>query len=175
MKKYVFDACSLIYLTKINIKEMLPKLGDVIISSTVKNELIEDIETFKDAKTLKKNIKKKIIKESDYRIKDLFSTKTLGKGEKDTIEICLKNEGIPVTDDHQALNLSISLGLQPKTSEIILIDLLKKSIIDYEKFRTLFGELAVIKALKPEIITFFNKKAEEIIKIKNNKSMEEDK
>ncbi|KKL09157.1 hypothetical protein LCGC14_2568680, partial [marine sediment metagenome] len=132
MKKYVFDACSLIYLTKINIKEMLPKLGDVIVSSTVKNELIEDIETFKDAKTLKKNIKKKIIKESDYKIKDLFSTKIMGKGEKDTIEICLKNEGIPVTDDHQALNLSISLGLQPKTSEIILTDLLRKSIIDYE-------------------------------------------
>ena len=175
MKKYVFDACSLIYLTKINIKEMLPKLGDVIVSSTVKNELIEDIETFKDAKTLKKNIKKKIIKESDYKIKDLFSTKIMGKGEKDTIEICLKNEGIPVTDDHQALNLSISLGLQPKTSEIILTDLLRKSIIDYETFRILFGELAVIKALKPEIITFFNKKAEEIIKIKNNKSMEEDK
>ncbi len=175
MKKYVFDACSLIYLTKINIKEMLPKLGDVIVSSTVKNELIEDIETFKDAKTLKKNIKKKIIKESDYKIKDLFSTKIMGKGEKDTIEICLKNEGIPVTDDHQALNLSISLGLQPKTSEIILTDLLRKSIIDYEIFRILFGELAVIKALKPKIITFFNKKAEEIIKIKNKKSMEEDK
>ena len=175
MKKYVFDACSLIYLTKINIKEILPKLGDVIISSIVKNELIEDIETFKDAKMLKKNIKKKIIKESDYKIQDLFSTKILGKGEKDTIEICLKNEGIPVTDDHQALNLAVSVGLQPKTSEIILIDLLKKSIIDYEKFNTLFVELAVIKALKPEIIMFFNKKAEEIHKIKNNKSMEEDK
>ncbi len=173
MKKYVFDACSLIYLTKINIKELLPKLGDVIISSTVKNELIEDIETFKDAKALKKNIKRKIINESEYKIQGLFSTKILGKGEKDTIEICLKNEGIPVTDDHQALNLAISVGLQPKTSEIILLDLLKKSIIDYEKFGTLFGELAVIKALKPEIIIFFNKKAEEILKIKNNKAMED--
>ncbi|KKM66190.1 hypothetical protein LCGC14_1483650 [marine sediment metagenome] len=98
----------------------------------------------------------------------------MGKGEKDTIEICLKNGGIPVIDDHQALSLAISVGLQPKTSEIILIDLLKKSIIDYEKFNTLFVELAVIKALKPEIIMFFNKKAEEIHKIKNNKSMEED-
>ncbi len=175
MKKYVFDACSLIYLTKINIKEMLPKLGDLIISSTVKNELIEDIERFKDAKALKKNIAKKIIKETDYRIQDLFSTKNLGKGEKSTIEICLKNEWILVTDDHQALNLAISVGLQPKTSEIILLDLLKRSIIDYEKFNTLFGELAVIKVLKPEIIIFFNKKAEEINKTKNNKSMEENK
>jgi len=173
MEKYVFDACSLIYLTKINVKEILPKLGEVIISSTVKNELIEDIEKFKDAKTLKKNIKKKIIKESNYKIKNLFSTKNLGKGEKETIEICLNNEGIPVTDDYQALNLAVSVGLQPKTSEIILIDLLKRSIIDYEKFNTLFGELAVIKVLKPEIVTFFIEKAKEIIKIKNNKSMEE--
>ncbi len=162
-------------MTKINIKELLPKFGDITVSSTVKNELIEDIDKFKDAKMLKKNIKKKIIKESNYNTQDLFSTKNLGKGEKETIEICLKGEGILVTDDHQALNLAISIGLQPKTSEIILLDLLERAIIDHERFYTLFGELAVIKALKPEVITLINKKAEDIIKTKFIKSKEEDK
>ena len=175
MRKFVFDACSLIYLTKINIKEKLPKLGDIIVCSTVINELVEDINKFDDAKTLKKNIKKKIIKESDYKIKDLFSTKNLGKGEKDTIEICLKDEGVPITDDHKALNLALSVGLKPKTSEVILLDLLEKSIIDSKRFKKSLFDLAVIKALKPEILTFFSKKAEEIIRIKKIKSMEEDK
>jgi len=35
--------------------------------------------------------------------------------------------------------------------------------------------LNIIKVLKPETITFFNKKAEEILKMKNNKSTEENK
>ena len=166
MNKFVFDACSLIFLTKINIKEMLPKLGDVIVSSTVKSELIDDIEKLEDAKLLKKNINRKIIKESDYKIQNPFSTENLGKGEKETIEICLKSEGILVTDDSKALNLALRLGLKPKTSEVILLDLLQNEIIDQEKFTTLFRELAVIKALKPEVITFFNIKAEEINKLK---------
>jgi len=56
MTKFVFDACSLIYLTKINLKEKLTKLGEVIVSQTVKNELVEEIDQFEDAKTLNRNI-----------------------------------------------------------------------------------------------------------------------
>ncbi len=173
MTKFVFDACSLIYLTKINLKEKLAKLGEVIISQTVKNELVEDIDQFKDAKTLNRNIKNKKIRESSYKLKNFFTTKNLGQGEKDTIEICLKDEGVPVTDDHKALNLALSIGLKPKTSEVILLDLLKKSVIDYENFTKSFEELALIKALKPEVVNFFYKKAKEIIKNNVNNSTEE--
>jgi len=173
MTKFIFDACSLIYLTKINIKEKLTKLGEVIVSQTVKNELIEGIEQFEDAKILNKNIENKKIKESSYKLKKLFTTKNLGQGEKDTIEICLKDEGVLVTDDHRALNLALSVGLKPKTSEVILLDLLKKSAIDYKIFSKLFEELATIKALKPEVVKFFYKKAKEIIKNNINNSTEE--
>ncbi|TKJ23108.1 MAG: hypothetical protein CEE43_05160 [Promethearchaeota archaeon Loki_b32] len=173
MTKFVFDACSLIYLTKINLKEKLTKLGEVIVSQTVKNELVEEIDQFEDAKTLNRNIIKKKIRESSYKLKNLFTTKNLGKGEKDTIEICLKDEGALVTDDHKALNLALSIGLKPKTSEVILLDLLKKSIIDYENFTKSFEALALIKALKPEVVKFFYKKAKEIIKNNINNSTEE--
>ena len=170
MAKFIFDACSLIYLTKINIKEKLPKLGEVIVSQTVRNELVEEIDQFEDAKILNRNIKNKIIKESNYKLKNFFTTKNLGQGEKDTIEICLKDEGVLVTDDHKALNLALSIGLKPKTSEVILLDLLKKSVIDYKKFTKSFEELALIKALKPEVVKFINKKAKKIIKNNINNS-----
>jgi predicted nucleic acid-binding protein len=171
MTKFIFDACSLIYLTKVNIKEKLTKLGEVIVSQTVKNELIEEIDQFEDAKILNRNIENNKIRESSYKLKNYFTTKNLGQGEKDTIEICLKDEGVPVTDDHKALNLALSMGLKPKTSEVILLDLLKKSVIDYKKFTKSFDELALIKALKPEVVKFIYKKAKEIIKnnIKNSK------
>ncbi len=173
MTKFVFDACSLIYLTKINLKEKLTKLGEVIVSQTIKNELVEEIDQFEDAKILNRNIEKKKIRESSYKLKNFFTTKNLGKGEKDTIEICLKDDGVPVTDDHKALNLALSIGLKPKTSEVILLDLLKKSVIDYENFTKSFEELALIKALKPEVVKFFYKKAKEIIKNNINNSTEE--
>ena len=173
MRKFVFDACSLIYLTKINLKEKLPKLGEILVSFTVKKELVEEIDKFEDARILNKNIDKEIIKESSYKLKDLFASKNLGKGERDTIEISLKDDGVPVTDDYKALNLALSVGLKPKTSEVILLDLLKKSVIDYARLRKSFEELAFIKALKPEIIKFISKKAKEIIQVNKNNSKEE--
>ncbi len=163
MKKFVFDACSLIYLTKIQLKEKLPLLGEILVSLTVKNELLADVEKFREAKTLKKNINKKLIKENNSKIENIFSSKKLGKGEKETIEICLKVKGIPVIDDHKALNFALSLGLKPKTSEVIILDLFKQNIIDYQEFKLFFKELAVIKALKPEILSLFKNKAKEII------------
>lgn len=173
MTKFIFDACSLIYLTKINLKEKLTKLGEVTVSQTVKNELIKEIEQFEDTKKLKRNIENKKIKVSSYKLKNFFTTKNLGQGEKDTIEICLKDEGVLVTDDHKALNLALSIGLKPKTSEVILLDLLKKSVIDYKKFTKSFEELALIKALKPDVVKFIYKKAKEIIKNNLNNSTEE--
>lgn len=175
MKKFIFDACSLIYLTKINLKEELPKLGDLIVSFTVKNELIEDINRFEDAKILRQNLKKKLIKESNYKLKNIFASKNLGKGEKDTIEICLKDEGIPVTDDHQALNLALNVGLKPKTSEVILLELLQESVINFEMFKISFDKLAQIKALKPEIVNLLYKKAKKINQIRKKNQKEENK
>ncbi|GAH77824.1 unnamed protein product, partial [marine sediment metagenome] len=110
MKKLVYDACSLIYLTKIQLKEKLPLLGTIIVSPSVKNELITDINSFSDAKTLKSNFDSKIINESKLKLKEVFSSEYLGRGEKETIEICIKSEGIPVTDDHQAINNALNFG-----------------------------------------------------------------
>ncbi|MHA1294385.1 MAG: hypothetical protein ACTSQJ_17205 [Promethearchaeota archaeon] len=169
--KLVFDACSIIYLTKINIKEKLPSLGELFISKAVIKESTADLDKFKEAKTIKSNIDKKILKLSTIKIKDQFSSKNLGKGEKEIIEICSKSGNIPVIDEQKAFNFALSIGLKPKTSEIILLDLLEKNIINYNDFKEYFYELAEIKLIKPNIIKFFKKKAKIIIE---NQSVKEE-
>ena len=164
MNIYVYDACALIYLTRIKVKEKLPLLGSVIVSPTVKNELTADIDRFSDAKLLKHNLHNKIIEERKIKLNDVIFSKNLGKGENETIVICIRNEGIPVTDDHQAINYALNCGLKPKTSELILLELLKQNIISHKEFQIFFKELTQIKSLKPDIVLFFKNKTEEIIK-----------
>jgi len=148
-------------------------LGKIYVSQSVKRELISDVDRFDDAKILKGNIKNNLINISDFETTNRFSNLNLGIGEKDTIEICLEEEGILITDDHKALNLALGIGLKPKTSEIILLEFLKKSIISYKDFQKSFWELARIKNLNPEIISFIFGKANEIIKNRNQKKRRE--
>ena len=162
MDIFIYDACSLIYLTKINIKEKLVFLGSVKICKSVKNELTSELEKFSDARRLKENLDKNIIEVSRYKTTGRRIPGNIGKGEYESIALCLEIDALFVTDDHQALNIALNTGLKPKTSEIILIDLLKKKIINYESFKVYFLELAQIKSLKPEIVLFFNEKAREI-------------
>ncbi|MFO8020137.1 MAG: hypothetical protein R6U96_16050 [Promethearchaeia archaeon] len=147
-----------------NLKEKLPSLGEIIISETVKDELLEDLEKFEDAKILKENIENQTINLSKIKPKNIFKNENLGKGEKETVEICIENEGIPITDDHQALNFSLSFGLKPKTSEVILLDLFNESVIDFNHFMKSLRELWRIKSLSPEIVSLFKEKAYKIKK-----------
>ena len=164
MKIFIYDTCSLIYLAKINVKEKLVHLGSVNVSPIVKSELISEKEKYSDAKVLKENLDKKIIEEMKFkRGKSIFS-KNVGKGEDESIQLCLQIDATLVTDDHHAVNIALNAGLKPKTSEIILIDLLKEGMISYEDFKNYFRELAQIKLLKPEIVLFFTDKAMEIVK-----------
>ncbi|MBD3340531.1 MAG: hypothetical protein GF353_15595 [Candidatus Lokiarchaeota archaeon] len=172
MKKFVFDACSLIYLTKIKIKEKLSLLGNIIISETVIKEATADIEKFEEAQIIKNNIEKKILKKYNSELKNIFSTKNLGKGEKEVIETCSHSDRIPVIDDQKAFNFALTLGLTPKTSEIILLDLLERDIINYNEFKKFFMNLVSVKLIKPDILDFFKNKAKSIIE---NKSTKEEK
>ena len=171
MKKFVFDACSLIYLTKINIKEKLPLLGKIIVSKSVIKEATADLEKFQEAKVIKTNIKNGMLKESDFNIKNKISITNLGKGEKEVIEICSKSDSTPVTDDQKTFNFALSIGLTPKTSEIILLDLLTENLIHYTDFKNLFSKLAEIKLIKPDIVAFFKERAKIIMenKVKEEK------
>lgn len=163
MDKLIFDACSLIYLTKIEMKEMLPKLGDILIGSIVKNEATDEPEKYPDAEIIQRNLDNDIIKEIPYKVEKLPKLVNLGEGEKEAIELCKKERAILVCDDGEAIKYAISRGLKPKTSEIILLDLLKADKITIEMFNERFYKLGVIKSLKPEIVEHFIEKAKTII------------
>ncbi|GAF94615.1 unnamed protein product, partial [marine sediment metagenome] len=162
-------ACSLIYFTKIQMKEKMPLLGIIIVGPSVRKELIADLGKYPDAKTLKANLDKKIIMETDIKLKGMPSLANLGAGEKETIEISMKTGGIPVTDDHIGINYAITHGLKPKTTEILLLDFLQEEIITFDDFTRIFENLARIKSLKPNVISFFQNEAEKMRNTKNKK------
>jgi len=159
-----FDACSLIYLTKIKLKELLPKLGRVNICGTVRQELLEDEQKYPDATILRKNIEKRVIN-VHTKAQPIVSRlgASLGAGELETIAYCLRNGANLVCDDRQAINYALGLGLKPKTSEIILLDLLDQDIINETEFNERFDDLSTIKQLKNPIIAYFRKKAIDIV------------
>jgi predicted nucleic acid-binding protein len=164
MADLFFDACSLIYLTKIAVKELLPKLGGVNVCVTVKEELLEDEEKYPDAKILKRNLDKKIINVNNNSVLKPRAASSLGQGERETIECCFNTNIILVCDDRQAVNHAIGHGLKPKTSEIILLDMLGQEILTEAEFMERFDNLATIKQLKPPIISFFKERAIDIAK-----------
>ncbi len=104
-------------------KEKLPLLGITMIGPIVEKELTSEPNKFNDAKKLKSNIKKGIIKQIKPK-EEIHSSfpNNLGDGEKECINLSILKGGFFITDDHKALNYAIIQGLKPKTSEYILLD-----------------------------------------------------
>ncbi|MHA1369123.1 MAG: hypothetical protein ACTSWN_04280 [Promethearchaeota archaeon] len=147
---------------KIGVKERLSALGSIIIGSTVNRELLTDLEKYNDAKVIKDNLEKKLIQKSKIEVKEFLEISNLGKGELETINICKKTGAFFVTDDHLALNYALRQGVIVKTSETILLKLLKRSIIKRAEFDNYIKKLIKIKSLKQDMIDFIYKKADEI-------------
>ena len=142
-------------------KEKLQQLGKILITPAVKIEVLTDIDKFPEAKVIKQNLDKNIVQEIKMSIKQLPQINNLGKGEKETIESCIKEGDVFVTDDHQALNYAISRGLKPKTTEIVLLDLLKEKRITIKEFEEVFNQLVLTKSLRPKIKELILEKAQE--------------
>ena len=166
--KYVIDACSLIYLTKIGMKEIFLDSFNVIITESVKGELLRDVDKFPDAKIIKKNIDKKKLASTKFEGVNKLESINLGQGELDTIRIALHQELIPITDDLQGIRYAKSKGLKPKTNEIIMIKLLETEMINLKDFIEKLQNLATIKSLSIEIVNFFIEQAESLNRGKMN-------
>ncbi|MBN2152709.1 MAG: hypothetical protein JW839_14755 [Candidatus Lokiarchaeota archaeon] len=151
-------------MTKAKAKHLLPSLGVVNVCDTVKRELVKDEHKYPDAAVLRKNIENRVINVR-AKVRPITSRQgaSLGTGELETIDYCLKKGAILVSDDRQAINYALGLGLKPKTSEIILLDLLDLEIIDDAEFTERFGDLSSIKQMKAPVITYFKKRAMDIL------------
>ena len=144
--KYVIDACSLIYLTKIGIKEIFLDTFNVIITESVKAELLRDVDKFPDAEIIKKNIDKKKLASTKFENLNKIKSINLGQGELDTVRIALNQDLIPITDDLQGIRYAKSKGLTPKTSEIIMLKLLETEMITLKDFIEKLHNLAEINS-----------------------------
>ena len=166
--KYVIDACSLIYLAKIDLKEIFLDSFNVIIAESVKEELLRDVDKFPDAKIIKKNIDKKKLASTKFEDSNKLESIHLGQGELDTVRIAFHQELIPITDDLQGIRYAKSKGLTPKTSEIIMLKLLETEMITLKEFTEKFQNLALIKSLSIGIVNFFIEQAQSLNKGKND-------
>jgi len=166
--KYVIDACTLIYLTKIDMKEIFLDTFNVIITESVKAELLRDVDKFPDAKIIKKNIDKKKLASTKFEDVNKLESINLGQGELDTIRIALHQELIPITDDLQGIRYAKSKGQTPKTSEIIMLKLYETEMITLKDFIEKLQNLASIKSLSIEIVNFFIEQAQSLNRGKMN-------
>jgi len=159
MNKIVFDACSLIYITKISMKEIITKtFSNIMITSTVKKEILCDLQKFTEAKVLKANIETKKIIERDLKASRI--TKSLGLGESEAINLAKNEKALLITDDILAINQALSWEIIVKTSELLLLLLLEKKVITYNEFKGKLNELNMIKTLKPKVLEIVLKEAE---------------
>ena len=159
MEKIVFDACSLIYITKISVKELIIKIfSNILIPPTVKKEVLYDSDKYLEANIIKKNFDSKKLIEKSIKIKKF--TRNLDLGELEAINLAENEKSLLITDDKLALNLALNRGLQVKTTETLLILLLKERLLDFMLFVEKMNDLNIIKTLKPEVFQIIMKEAE---------------
>lgn len=153
MNKIVFDTCSLIYITKISLKKLITNVfSNIFIPTMVKKEVLYNPDEHIEGDTIKKNLDSKKIIERKIRITQF--TKHLGLGELEAINLAKDENALLITDDKLALNWALFRGIRVKTTETLLILLLKKKLIDFKLFMEKIIELNKIKTLKPEVFQF---------------------
>ena len=156
MDKLVLDACSLIYITKISIKKLvIESFTDIMISEAVKKEVLFDINRYFEAKTINQNIISKNINLKSISTQKLSNN--LGIGETEAISLAKSEHALLITDDKLPLRIALNFGLKVKTTETLLLYLLKEKKINFIQFKEKLNNLNQIKTLKPEVYSFILK------------------
>ena len=157
---FIIDACSLIYLTKISVKEDILKLGEINIAQSVKSELLVNAGAFLDAQIIQQNIQARKIHVISTTIP--YPTKVVDWGEQESLNLCKQTKETLICDDKRAINVAQAQSIRIQTSEMILLELFRLEMISYDKFEESFKKLARIKSLSAEIVEFFLLKAKHI-------------
>ncbi len=156
MDKLVLDACSLIYITKISIKKLvIESFTDIMISEAVKKEVLIDINRYFEAKTINQNIISKNINLKSISTQKLSNN--LGIGETEAISLAKSEQALLITDDKLPLRIALNFGIKVKTTETLLLYLLKEKKINFIQFKKKLNNLNQIKTLKPEVYSFILK------------------
>ena len=150
------DSSSLILLAKLSILDkFLQNIKDnLVITNEVQQECISK-DTF-DAKLIQKRIEEKVISKKEIKNKNTYNKImedfNIGKGEAETITLCLENKLAIITDDKKAINVCRVFNVSFITIPNILVRMHQKSIITKSQAEIYIIKLERIGRYKKEII-----------------------
>jgi predicted nucleic acid-binding protein len=163
------DACSLIYLSKIDFWEIIFKLyGELVITPAVLLEVVtKGKEKGKpDAFIIERKINENFLK--IHTRKGSLPDFNLGIGETETIKETLEEQVMALIDDKKARLIGTKLGLQIKNISLALIEALLNDHIDETQFDKYLVKWAMVSSPKQEEILFLNQ-LKELIKERKKK------
>ena len=150
------DSSSLILLAKLSILDkFLQNLKTkLVITPEVETECI--LKDSFDAKLIKKRIEEKIISKKIINNRNMcnkiIADFNIGKGEAETITLCLENKLDIIIDDKKAINACKVLKIKFTTIPNILVEMCRKNIIAKSQTETYAIKLEGIGRYKKEII-----------------------
>ena len=150
------NSSSLILLAKLSILDkFLQNLKTkLVITNEVEMECI--LKDAFDAKIIKKRIEEKVIIKKIISNRNICNKVTedfnIGKGEAETITLCLENKLDIITDDKKAINACKVLKIKFTTIPNILVEMCRKNIIAKSQTETYAIKLERIGRYKKEII-----------------------
>ena len=143
----LFDADSLIKLTKAGAKEVIVKHLDVIIPGRVKEECVDEAQGKPDAVLIEQNIDKNKIKVAKTKPKDSATEKEIQSlnlygGEQDLYRLSTQmSHDLLSSDDQKFLRLLQNLQKKAVTSSSLIVLLYKKKKINQKQAHELLSNL----------------------------------
>src|SRR3990167_211254 len=150
------DSSSLILLAKLSILDkFLQNLKTkLVITDEVGMECI--LKSTFDAKIIKKRIEEETINKKRINNRNIcnkiMEDFNIGKGEAETIALCLENKLEIITDDKKAINACRVLKIKFTTIPNILVEMCRKNIIAKSQTETYAIKLEGIGRYKKEIM-----------------------
>jgi predicted nucleic acid-binding protein len=155
MKRIVADSSALILLSKCNLLEVVCRLFEVVVPSSVIEETASAklVDHYPDAAFIKEIISKGLIKMENPGKAQFQIPLSLHRGEKDALLLALNSrDSIFATDDGKAIKAARFLNIPFIISPKIVVDLFRLQKISLNEARQSIEKLGKIGRYSPEII-----------------------
>ncbi len=165
------DCCTLIYLTKVDLLDLLQKLFDEVwIGETVYEECVVK---GKEEQKSDAFIMERIIERGEFKIKELSSQKDfnrekiyfIGPGETNVYLLTKsRKDTVAITSDSIAYKKLSRRGINVIRSDELLLEAFKRKILNFDEFSDNLIRLQVVGGTTEQRIGFLIKKALEVRK-----------
>jgi len=165
------DCCTLIYLTKVDLVELLSKLFDEVWIGEIVYE--ESVIRGKQEQKSDAFILERLIEKERFKIKKLASNEDfdkeklyfVGPGETNVYLLAKShNDTIAITSDSIAYNKLIRRGVNTVRADELLLEVFKRKAFKFDEFFNALIKLQAVGGTTEERIGFLIKKALEVRK-----------